>query len=301
MHLQVKYSGLINLKKMKTMKTIKYLIFFVLGITALASCSSIVDDYERSEDFDTGPNLIGFDKASSNVAGISNGSEYVFELPMKGTGPTILDATADVTVKITVDPASTAVEGTNFTLSQNTVTLTAANNYLNLFPITMLTEGIIAPLDETPYVILNVAEVDSSGDFVDNGRTGQTKVNLLYLCFSNLAGDYSVEMDYFNNGDTGEWASTSFDDTLTETGPGQYRTGRVGHWTADDLGGTPGMDIIDLCNIITIPSQNLVDLYSNIVEGVPVSSVDPDTGVITFKYTVCAGYCREYFATYTPK
>lgn len=282
------------------MKTIKYLLFFVIGITALASCDSIVSDEEFTKDYDKGPNLIGFAKASTNVAGIANGSDYMFDLPMKGVGPTILDATADVTVKVTVDPASTAIEGTHFELSQSSLTFTAGNNYLNLFPITMLTEGIIAPLDVNPYVILNVGEVDSSGDFLDNGRTGQIKVNLLYLCFSNLAGSYDVSMRYINPS-LGTDTMHFFEDTLTETGDGQYRTGRVGHWTAADLGGTPGMSITDVCNLITIPAQNLVDLYSNIVEGVPVSTVDPDTGVIKFKYTICADYCREYFATYTPK
>ena len=280
------------------MKTIKYLLIFVLGVFSLTSC--IVDDTERTEDYDKGPNFLGFTTASTNVAGISNGNEYVFQLPMQGTGPTIFEQTADASVSITVDPSSTAVEGVHFKLSQSTLGFSMSNNYINNLPITMLTEGIIAPLEENPYVVLNVAEVDSAGNFVDNGRTGQIQVNLLYLCFSNLSGDYSVEMRYINPS-LGTDTMHSFDDTLFETGDGQYRTGRVGHWTQDDLGGTPGMSITDVCNLITIPAQNLVDLYSNIVEGVPVSTVNPDTGVITFKYTICASYCREYFATYTPK
>ena len=93
-----------------------------------------------------------------------------------------------------------------------------------------------------------------------------------------------------------------FEDVWTETGDGQYRTLRVGHWTPADLGGTPGMDIIDVCNELSIPAQNLVDLYSNIVEGVAGDNfVDPDTGIITLHYTICAGYCREYWVTLTPQ
>jgi len=284
------------------MKTIKYLLIFVLSITAFTACDSLVDDTERTADFDKGPNLIGFTKAETSVSGISNGTEYVFELPMQGVGPSIKEATEDVTFNISVDPSSTAIEGTHFKLSASTMTLKASENYLNKMPLTMLTEGIVAPLATNPYVVLNVSEVSSTGNFVDNGRTGQIKVNLLYLCFSNLAGTYDVKLRYIR-ASQGIDQTYLFEDVWTETGDGQYRTLRVGHWTPDDLGGTPGMDVVDVCNELTIPAQNLVDLYSNIVEGVAGENyVDPDTGVITLKYTICAGGdCREYTATLTPK
>jgi hypothetical protein len=93
----------------------------------------------------------------------------------------------------------------------------------------------------------------------------------------------------------------TFKDTWKKTGSGEYRTGLVGHWAAADLGGTAGMTLIDVCNEITIPKQNLVDLYSNIVEGVSAkSSVNPETGVITIEYTITGGNLRQYFVTYTP-
>lgn len=284
------------------MKNIKYLLIFVLSITAFTSCDSLVDDTERTADYDKGPNLIGFTKAETSVSGISNGTEYVFELPMQGVGPSIKESTEDVTLNISVDPSSTAIEGTHFKLSESTMTLKASENYLNKMPLTMLTEGIVAPLATNPYVVLNVSEVSSTGNFVDNGRTGQIKVNLLYLCFSNLAGNYDVELRYIR-ASQGIDETYTFEDVWTETGDGQYRTLRVGHWTPADLGGTPGMDVVDVCNELTIPAQNLVDLYSNIVEGVPGENyVDPDTGVISLKYTICAGGdCREYTATLTPQ
>ena len=290
---------------MKTMKTIKYLLIFVLSVSTFISCSDIIDDTERTEGYDEGPNLIGFTTAETNVSGISNGNEYVFDLPMSGTGPTIMDANEDVTVNISVDPTSTAIEGTHFMLSEDTVTFEAGNNYINDLPITMLTEGIVAPLDMNPYVILNVSEVNSSGNFVNNGRTGKIKVNLLYLCFSNLSGTYDVEMRYVNP-DAGTDTMHYGVDTINETGDGTYRTEAAGHWEVDGgpgaIGGTAGFDFTDVCNDITIPAQNLVDLYSNIVEGVAGEShVDPDTGIITFQYTICAGYCREYWVTYTPQ
>jgi len=290
---------------MKKMKTIKYLFILVLSITTLMSCDNLVDDFERSEEYGDGPNLIGFTTGATNISGIANGSEYIFNLPMTGTGPSILDATEDVTVSISVDPTSTAVEGIHFLLAESSMTFKANNNYINQFPITMLTDGIIAPLEMNPYVILNVAEVNSAGDFVNNGRTGKIQVNLLYLCFSNLAGEYDVEMRYVNP-DAGTDTMHYGTDKINETGDGQYRTEAVGHWEIDGgpgaIGGTAGFDFTDVCNAISIPAQNLVNLYSNIVEGVPgASHVDPDTGVIYFEYTITAGYARVYYVTYTPK
>ncbi|MEN8193806.1 MAG: hypothetical protein ABFS12_13370 [Bacteroidota bacterium] len=285
------------------MKTFKYILIFVLGISAFTSC--LVEDNEFTEDYDKGPNLIGFTTAETNVSGIANGNEYTFNLPMQGVGPTITDVNEDVTVQISVDPSSTAIEGTHFMLSDNTVTFQDDNNYINKLPLTMLTEGIVAPLDTNPYVILNVSEVNSTGNFVDNGRTGKIKVNLLYLCFSNLAGTYDVEMRYVRSSQGIDEMHYGVD-KINEIGDGQYRTEAVGHWEIDGgpgaIGGTAGFNFTDVCNDITIPAQNLVELYSNIVEGVPGESyVDPDTGVIYFEYTICAGDCREYYITYTPK
>jgi hypothetical protein len=69
------------------------------------------------------------------------------------------------------------------------------------------------------------------------------------------------------------------------------------------------MTFTDLCGTLTIPSQNLVDLYSNIVEGGPVtaegntlvmSKVQGD-GSIDFVYTISyGGNSRFYNLTYTP-
>ncbi|MDZ7614390.1 MAG: hypothetical protein U5K51_12340 [Flavobacteriaceae bacterium] len=175
-----KYFGLIN-HKHENNENNKIFTTFLISISTFTSC--LVEDNERTEDYDNGPNLIGFTSASTNVAGVANGDEYMFNLNMAGVGPTITESTEDVTVKVSVDPASTAIRGTHFDLSAEQVTLLASNNYINTFPLTMLTEGIQAPLDVDPYVILNITEVDSNGNFVNNGRTGSIKVNLLYLCF----------------------------------------------------------------------------------------------------------------------
>jgi len=121
--------------------------------------------------------------------------------------------------------------------------------------------------------------------------------NVTVSCSSNLAKTYDVSLHYVRTSTgTDEWYN--FQDTLTVTGVGEYRTTEVGAWIGGLGVGTPGMTITDLCGAITIPEQNLVDYYSNIVLG--SGSVDGETGVITVEYTICATDCREYTATYTP-
>jgi hypothetical protein len=59
------------------------------------------------------------------------------------------------------------------------------------------------------------------------------------------------------------------------------------YWTAAQLGGTPGFTFYDVCGVITVPGQNLVDLYSNWVVGIAgASSIDEATGVITIDYAI---------------
>jgi len=121
--------------------------------------------------------------------------------------------------------------------------------------------------------------------------------NVTVSCSSNLGGTYDVALHYVRTASgIDEWHY--FEDQINVTGVGEYRTTAVGAWQSGDLPGTPGYTFTDLCGAIDIPEQNLADYYSNIVLG--SGSVDGDTGVITFEYTICATDCREYTATYTP-
>ena len=162
----------------------------------------------------------------------------------------------------------------------------------------MLSQGIVAPLATAPVLVLKVVSATGTDNVINNGKN--LKINFNYLCFSNLAKTYNVRTRYVRAA-SGIDQIITYQDTFTRTGSGEYRTGRIGHWTAGELGGTPGFTFLDVCNEITIPQQNLVDLYSNLVEGVSgKSSVNPTTGVITMEYTVTGGNLRQYFVTYTP-
>ena len=279
------------------MKTIKYLLIFILGVTSLGSC--LVDDTEPSDGNDATPNIAGFVASSTSFGGISNGNEYEFSVDMQVKGPTYMDLSGDVTVTIGVDPSSTAIEGTHFRLDQTSVTLPKSNNFIGTVPVTMLTDGILAPLASNPVLNLKVMAADGSGNVVNNGKL--LSINLNYLCFSNLSGTYNATMLY--TAYDGSTSTITFTDTWTETGVGEYRTSEVGHWIGGLGVGTPGMTVVDICNEISINGQNLVDYYGNWVDDLGIhGSVDPVTGTITVDYSICypAGdsNCRYYSVTY---
>jgi hypothetical protein len=137
-----------------------------------------------------------------------------------------------------------------------------------------------------------IVKTDGSANYSNEGT-----YNVTVSCSSNLAGLYDVRIRYVRTA-SGIDAWYEFQDEISATGVGEYRTSTVGIWEAGDLPGVPGYTFTDLCGALDIPEQNLAEYYSNIVLG--SGSVDGATGVLTFEYTICATDCREYTATYTP-
>jgi len=287
---------------MKT--TIKFIMLLALSVTTLTSCfleDVLVETEEPSATNDDGANLASFTNTSRVIGGIANGDEYVFDLKMSVYGPTVPDLNGDVAITISVDPSSTAVEGTHFKLDVATMTLAQSNNYLGFFPLTLLSDGIDAPLAVSPVLKLIVSSASGADNVLGNGKPIILTLN--YLCNSELAGGYSAEMVY--TAYDGTTSNISFNDTFTETGTGEYRTAEVGHWIGGLGVGTPGFTFFDVCGVLTIPGQNLVETYGNWVDDLGVrGSADPDTGVITFNYSICYpqgdSNCRYYAVTFTP-
>ena len=91
-------------------------------------------------------------------------------------------------------------------------------------------------------------------------------------------------------------------ETIEMTSTNSFRTATVGQYgpgaASGDIGGDNGYAFDSVCGVITIPEQNLVNLYSNMVFG--SGSVDPETGTITNTVTITftAGN-RTYITTYT--
>lgn len=262
------------------MKTIKYLLIFAVSIASLTSC--LVDDEENSSANGDGPNVAGFTDGSFTMSGISSGESYTFDLKMAAKGPTIKDMTSDVTLTIGVDPTSTAIEGTHFALPSSTVTLSASDNYLGFFPITLLTEGIDAPLDpeEVPVLRLLVTDGSSSDNIINNGTP--ITINFAYLCFSDLAGLYDLTLDRSNG------ASVFFPgEEIFEVGTGYYKTTSIYRWAVGSIAPDHGFNFFDVCGVISVPDQDLAQgFYGNDVYETAPGSVDPVTGDLVIFYAV---------------
>jgi hypothetical protein len=278
------------------MKNIKYLILLFLSLTVVTSC---IDDSESFDQNAEGPNLAGFTNSRENVANVADGSEYPFTVKMKVAGPTVTDLTGDVSVTFEATAASTAVAGVHYKIVNPSTTLKKGENFLGFATVVMLTAGIDAPLTgPSPVLVLQAKTVTGDGNVIASGKP--VSITLNYACDSRLAGTYRETTQYFRAGALVSNVSRIV--TFIKTGVGEYRTSHVGHWAPSDLGGTPGFTFYDVCGDITIPSQNLVSLYSNIVEGVAgASSVNPVTGSIYMEYTIVvppATSDRIYYVTY---
>lgn len=276
------------------MKKLKYLSLVILSMFLLTSC---FDNEPLERDLNgQGNSVAGFTTTGVALAAIADGTEYTFDLIVKVTGPGLMDLTSDVVMTVGANEASTAIEGTHYRLDAPSVTLTKANNYLGKFTVTMLTAGIEAPLATSPVVVLEAVSATGAENVAGSGKN--IAVTLNYACPSELAGDYSEVIIYTAyDGTVTTYAPRSI--SIAKTGVGEYRTTHVGHWGILGVG-TEGFTFTDVCDVLTIPTQNLVDYYSNIVAGTEKGSVEDD-GTLLMKYSVCVPTgCRYYDATYTP-
>ncbi len=227
------------------MKTLKILTLILLSTFALHSC--LVEDTARSDEFDDGPNVLGFLESSMLATLTADGSTRTIVVPLRAIGPNLGEITSDITASLEVDPSSTAIEGTHYTLNSNTVTFSPSNNLITTIELTILSEGIDAPASES--LILNLVN-SSDANTVPSGRTGSLAVDITYLCFSDLAGNYTNALI------APDLCDTSDPITVVEDEPGRYFVSSMTNysWTS---GGCIGFFIIDNCGTLTYDGGDL--------------------------------------------
>lgn len=166
------------------------------------SCDAILE--EDITDYGQGPNFVGFSSASLTLGAETNGEEVQTTVPIRIIGPSVPQINDEVTVTVSVDPSSTAVEGVHYRLDSNTVTLNPVEGEADVFqggiPITILTEGLEAPLDATPVLVLNMTDAETSANVVINDKTETTTISLAYACpfdIKNYEGTFIATTDEF--------------------------------------------------------------------------------------------------------
>lgn len=254
------------------MKTINKLLTLMVVLT-LSSC--LIDDDVATDSFDQGANIVGFSSSSLSANALADGNEATVDVPLIVTGPTSTSISNDINVTLSIDPSSTAIEGTHFTLDNTALTLAAANGLAGSLPLTIITDGIIPPLAEAPVIVLNIASSDDTNTII-SGRTGQVEVTINYLCFSNLAGEYTIA---YTSGDLNHDVSTISD--------GVYEMTSMFAWP------TSGyiVSFTDVCGELTLINDWQ---FSNEIAG--IGTVDYDSGNLNWTgVTVEAVYAdRNY-------
>lgn len=287
------------------MKTnIKIILLIILGLTSITSC--ILDDSAPTDSYDQGSNFVGFAN-NERLAGVPvpevGAIPVDFEIAFEVGGPTSMNINEDITLTLEVDETSTAVEGVNFSLLSNTVTLTPENNFSETLPITVLVDGIVAAeIEESPVAVLKISNAStSSGSILTNGREDKISFKINYLCVSDLAGMYNVTTVRNEDGSSIEREEEL---VAVEGEPGRYHTYSTGLWAPGAYRDDQGYDFVDVCNTITVPAQGLfAGFYTNQVYGTPDtnSSYDPETGIITVYYTITfSSGNATYTSTYVP-
>lgn len=287
------------------MKKIKFLALTLLTALAFTSCEVNQILFDESEDTLTGDAYLG------SLVSLDN-SGKLLGIPSSQDFDTATVTFTETELDLTVNLASGGQDiqsyeivkslngGSEVTVAQGT-SLPLSVNYSS---VEEYTEGLgVSPTDLRigDQIVFRTKMVHEDGTVLYGGPSNGT-YTITVNCSSALAQRYDVSIRYIRTS-SGIDTSYDFEETFTETAPGEYRTAEVGPWI-DFLGlglgvGTPGFTFTDTCGQITVPDQFLLDYYSNIVSG--SGSVNGETGVITIDYTICASDCREVYAVYTPQ
>ncbi|WP_242085755.1 hypothetical protein [Aestuariivivens sediminis] len=270
-------------------------LLIALGVS-FNSC--LLEDDNLADTFDDGPNFTSFSNTNQTVSAVADGNIVTAKVNVELQGPNMVGFTEDVSLTIGVDAANTtAIEGVHYTLNTNSITLTAANNYIGTIPVSIITEGIDPPLPVAPILTLTFTGVTGT-NVINSGK--DAKLTLIYQCFADLTGTYMV---------TNDWCPNSLRQnttTITKNADGSWRFGTADGYWLDSCTGNAGLfnggNVVELCGEI-LPTG---DLDFGTVGGFGIGDIlggtwDAENGVITMQHieTFFNGGPREWTSTYT--
>lgn len=290
------------------MKTLKYVLILILVTGTFHSC--LVDDQTKYDLNDTGLNLVTFERLTSNLSMTATGEELTFKVKMKLVGPTMKDIKNNISVTVTSDPTSTAVDGDHYRIENLPLILTPEDNFLGELEITLISEGNAAPMDGTPEfdeyeAPVLILEVTATGDpkVTGSGKMGSFTLN--FVPPNPYAGDYNVEMRYFHPTAGGSYPDDPYGGVRLSEKTLEAITGRKCET------GFAIWPTTDLC-WITINADNSIkfevgDTWPyDVKSGDPnnpdnVSHFDPATGMIyLYYYYAGTGGNRIFWEVFTP-
>lgn len=170
-------------------KVIKKFAFATVAILTLgfSSCDALLE--EDIKDYGDTPVLVQFSRtaATANVLQTDENPVYTYDIPVTLIGGRNQPIDRPVDVTVSVDPSSTATEGVEFELVDNSVTIPAGSMTANV-QIRILSENL-DPFDPKA-VVLNIESAD-----VNISETSDTRVVLQAACeisMEEFYGTYNV-------------------------------------------------------------------------------------------------------------
>lgn len=163
-------------------------VALLLIMVAFSSCDAILDQEEI--DFGKGPILAQFVQKSVVANFIKDGAIQTYDIPLTIIGGKNEPINEPITVTISVDPSSTAVSGSQYTLESTTYTIPAGEMSVNA-KIKVPTANL-DPFNAKTLVL----KIDSSSKGVS--ESNKTKVVLQAVCslnLNNFVGTYNTKTD----------------------------------------------------------------------------------------------------------
>ena len=284
-------------------------IFLLLAVS-LAMFSCVVDDEDRAHANADSPYIVGFNKASSVQSYVATGVVTDLNIPViliggKDGAPNASDISFNYELDAT---GTTAVLGDDFDFGSTvkTAVLKAGSTFVNI-PLKINTGNI--PTGATNVKIkLKITSATSDNTVVVGKQFESILITINGLCFSNLAKTYDLVTTRLATGAvynlTGEVITSTGDGTYLTSSTGPYNNRGLVSAGAQVPSATPGFNFTDVCDAISLETQPLCNLYSNLVTqsaAQAAGSFKAANGVITILYTIeFAAGPRDYQGIYTP-
>jgi hypothetical protein len=280
------------------MKNLKIILLSLVSVLVISSC--VKDD---EEDFGSGPHIVGFKNAQGSYIYTDNDVDpVVISEPINLIGGSNgTTSSENISMTISVDPSSTAIAGTEYTINTTAaLTIPAGSDFVQL-PITV--NPAVLPGNVPKTIVINLTQVSTGNAVISDAKKSITIT--IAKCASDLAGTYSLSVTRIDN----SAVYTFPNEVITQLALGVYETSTTGPYDDLTLDGAPrnGFIFKDVCQTIVVEEQNLGDFYSNLVFGNPNETnqvtLDTESGnvvSITMNYTITfAAGDRQFRAVYT--
>ena len=246
----------------------KKLMTLMIVAAAFLSCTD--DGINPEQDFSNGPKVVGFASSIATVPYFSDQGVVLRKFPMNLIGNANGQVSAnDIEVSYTIDPASTATAGTEYSMVDTTGKITIpAGATFGEFPINVNT-GQLNPTRKTELIINLTTSTPGS---VVGAQYDQLRI-VFVGCLSQLAGNYNVVIT------TVAGTSTRTNEVVTLTATNTFKTLYVGRYALGTF--TPsGYTFVDICGEISLPVDQTLGGYSNSVYGIDAYGTGID-GIVT--------------------